>query len=77
MRIIPIQNHDIIGRYAQQGLKVVDTWLNSVLYTGKTQHATQVALAKINRIGLLNGQIIDRNAHLPQNQQRQLLNFFA
>ena len=49
MRIIPIQNHDIIGRYAQQGLKVVDTWLNSVLYTGKTQQATQVALARINQ----------------------------
>jgi hypothetical protein len=77
MRITPITSTEIIGRYAKQGMKVVDTWLNQVLYTGSTELATSKALARVNRIGLLNNQIINRNAVLPQAQQRHLLDFVA
>lgn len=77
MRITPIQNADIIGRYAQQGLKVVDTWLNKVLYTGSNKQTVSMALAKINRIGLINGRIIDQNARLPKAQQKPLLYYMA
>ena len=77
MRITPITSTEIIGRYARQGLKVVDTWLNQTLYTGTTEFATNKVLARVNRIGLLNSQIINRNAVLPQAQQRHLLNFVA
>ena len=77
MRITPITSTEIIGRYAQQGMKVVDTWLNKVLYTGTTELATQRALVKINRMGLINNEIINRNAMLPKSQQRQLLNYMA
>ena len=77
MRITPITSTEIIGRYAKQGMKVVDTWLNQVLYTGTTELATQKALTRINRIGLVNCHIINQNAHLPQAQQKHLLNYVA
>lgn len=77
MRITPITSREIIGRYAQQGMKVVDTWLNQVLYNGTSKQATELALARINRIGLINCQIIDRNAQLPKAQQKHLLNYVA
>ena len=77
MKIIPITSTEIIGRHAQKGNKVMDTWLNIVLYTGNTETATKKALNKINRIGLINNTIINRNATLPKTQQRQLLNYMA
>ena len=77
MRITPISSTEIIGRYAQQGCKVIDTWLNQVLYTGTTELATNKILNRINRIGILNSQIINQNSILPKAEQKQLLYLVA
>lgn len=77
MKITPIINENFMFRYMVKGNTIVDTFINKELVTGKTQQAVQKMLQDINRIGLLNGHIIDHNAKLPKAQQAKLLNYMA
>ena len=72
MRIVPIINADFISRYQRQGKRVVDTLTNrSINYNNES--TAQALLDRLNKIGMLNGHIIDHNVGLPTSQQAQLL----
>ena len=67
MRITPIVNSNIIMRYRKLNLnKVYDSFTNQVF---KTSNADSL-ITKLNKIGLLNANIIDANA--TRKTQKQL-----
>ena len=67
MRITPIVNSNIIMRYRKLNLnKVYDSFTNQVF---KTSNADSL-ITKLNKIGLLNANIIDANA--TRKAQKQL-----
>ena len=67
MRITPIVNSNIIMRYRKLNLnKVYDSFTNQVF---KTSNADSL-ITKLNKIGLLNANIIDANT--TRKAQKQL-----
>ena len=76
MKIIPIINTDFIGRYQRRGSKVIDTLTNKQ-YMSNNDRVAQRLLDRLNKIGMLNGHIVDYNSKLSADQQAQLLSIIV
>jgi ribosomal protein S7 len=58
IKITPIANREII-RYRKVANKVLDTFTNTILYTGKkAQHVYN----RVNQIGMYNANILDKGS---------------
>jgi len=74
MKIIPVINADFIYRYRNTGNKVVDTLTNQVI---ESKLNPNELLKKLNKIGMLNGCIIDHNSRVTTEKQHKLLYLVA
>lgn len=72
MRIAPIMTMDIIGRYQKTSNKIIDTFTNKVIVTGK-ENKIDALYKEINKKALLNADILDFNAKQPKNKKAHLL----
>ena len=59
MKITPICNCDIIGRYRKQSNTLVDTFENRILLRTKNKARLNKKYQEVNRVGMINAKILD------------------
>ena len=63
MRIVPIVNTEIVGRYRKQANNILDVFTNQVLYTTNNKTKLNNVFKQINTIGLVNAKRLDKDVH--------------
>ena len=61
MKIQPIVNKDIIGRYRKTANKIIDVFTNQTILKSNNNKKLNKKLNQLNTIGLINAQRIDNN----------------
>ena len=61
MKIQPIVNKEIIGRYRKTTNKIIDVFTNQTILKSNNNKKLNKKLNQLNAIGLINAQRIDNN----------------